>query len=61
LPKWLYTIVQYLPLAPLLRIVRGVALEQASPLAVPSNLIIVLAWILVMLGVTLWRFRMTDE
>ncbi|KKR28126.1 MAG: ABC transporter permease [candidate division CPR2 bacterium GW2011_GWD2_39_7] len=45
LPKWLYSIVQYLPLAPLLRTMRSVALEDASPFANPSNLILVIVWV----------------
>ncbi|OQA04289.1 MAG: Inner membrane transport permease YbhR [bacterium ADurb.Bin400] len=61
LPKWLGSVVQYLPLAPLLRMIRGIALEESSPLANPANLSIVLVWIAVMLAVTLYRFRMSEE
>jgi len=61
LPKWLFSIVQYLPLAPLLRMMRQIGLESASPLINPINIIIVLVWIVVMLFVSIMRFRLTDE
>lgn len=61
LPKWLLSIVQYLPLAPLLRIIRGIALDNASPLVNPFNLIVVVAWIVVMLFFAITRFKMSEE
>lgn len=61
LPKWLSSIVQYLPLAPLLRMLRAVAIDGNSPFANPSNSLIVLAWIVIMAGVALWKFRMNEE
>lgn len=61
LPKWLYSIVQFLPLAPLLRMIRQIGLESLSPLTNPINILIVLGWIVVMLVVTIWRFRLSDE
>ncbi|MEI8143211.1 MAG: ABC transporter permease [Candidatus Berkelbacteria bacterium] len=61
LPKWLYSIVQFLPLAPLLRIMRGVILEGASIFADPNNLIIVGAWIVGCLAIASWKFRLNDE
>jgi ABC-2 type transport system permease protein len=61
LPKWLYSIVQYLPLAPLLRVIRGVTLEAASPFLDPKNLIIVFSWIVVSLIISSFRFRLSDE
>lgn len=61
LPKWLFSIVQYLPLAPLLRSIRGIALENTSPFANPNNLIIVGAWILVTLIISVYKFRLTEE
>lgn len=61
LPKWLYFFVQYLPLAPLLKMIRGVALENQSPFFVPSNMIIVLVWIVVALAVSSYKFRLSDE
>lgn len=61
LPKWLYGIVQYLPLAPLLRMVRQIGLEAISPLTNPINIIIVLAWIVVTLTISIFKFRLTDE
>lgn len=61
LPKWLFTIVQCLPLAPLLRMLRVVALENRSPFENPANITIVLVGIVVMLGATIVRFRMNEE
>lgn len=61
LPKWLLSIVQYLPLAPLLKIIRSVALEATSPLENPVNLIIVLSWIIAALTVSIFRFRLSEE
>ncbi|MCL5794846.1 MAG: ABC transporter permease [Patescibacteria group bacterium] len=61
LPKWLSSIVQYLPLAPLLRTLRGVALDGLSPFNNPINLIIILGWIILMLAITIFKFRLTDE
>lgn len=61
LPKWLYFFVQYLPLAPLLRMMRQIALESNSPLTNPVNLIIVGVWILVMLILAAYKFRLNEE
>lgn len=61
LPKWLSSIVQFLPLAPLLRILRGVALEGFSPFENPINIAIVLGWIVVCLTFASLRFRLSDE
>jgi len=61
LPKWLFSIVQYLPLAPLLRMMRGIGLENISPFTNQINIIIVFAWIVVMLFVSIMRFRLADE
>lgn len=61
LPKWLFSFVQFLPLAPLLRMIRQVGLENSSPFTNPINIIIVLVWIAVTLVISIWRFRLTDE
>ncbi len=61
LPRWLASIVQYLPLAPLLRMLRAVALENESPFLDPKNAIIVLGWIVAMLIISIWKFRLTEE
>lgn len=61
LPRWMFSIVQYLPLAPILRIIRGVMLEGLSPFYDPKNVIIVLVWIVVALIVSIWKFRLADE
>jgi len=61
LPSWLYAFVQFLPIAPLLRIIRGVVLEGNSPFFNPINIIIVLAWIIICLGISIWKFRLSEE
>lgn len=61
LPRWLYGAVQYLPLAPLLRIIRNVTLEAVSPFSEINNVIIILVWILACLAFSIYRFRLTDE
>ncbi len=61
LPKWLYSIVQYLPLAPLLRIIRGVMLEGTSPFFEPKNSIILVSWIIAALLVSIYKFKLSDE
>lgn len=61
LPRWLYSVVQFLPLAPLLRIMRGVILEGASIMTDPNNLIIVGAWIVGCLIIASWKFRLNEE
>ena len=61
LPKWLYAIVQYLPPAPILRIIRGVLLEDQSPFFEPKNALIVLSWIVITLSLSIWKFRLSDE
>lgn len=61
LPAWLSSIVQYLPLAPLLRMLRAVAIDAQSPFTNPVNIAIVGGWILVTLAFTIWRFRLSEE
>ena len=61
LPKWIYSIVQFLPLAPLLKILRMVALEARSPFDNPINIAIVAGWIVVSLVFSIFRFRLSDE
>lgn len=61
LPSWLGSIMHYLPLAPLLNIMRGVALQAESPIKDPENLIILSSWILGLFIFTCWKFRMADE
>lgn len=61
LPKWLAPIVQYLPLAPLLRIIREVSLEDLSPFHNLTNVGIVLAWVVAALVIAIWRFRLSEE
>lgn len=61
LPKWLFSIIQYLPLAPLLRLMRGAALESTSIFENPINISIVGGWIVVLLIYSSMRFRLTEE
>jgi ABC-2 type transport system permease protein len=61
LPKWLFSIVQYLPIAPLLRLIRQTALEGASPLSNLNYLGIILAWIIATLVFASYKFRLTEE
>lgn len=61
LPKYLYQIVQYLPLAPLLRILRGVVLEGSSPFLNPINITIVLAWIIICSFISIKKFKLVEE
>ncbi|MDD3774118.1 MAG: ABC transporter permease [Patescibacteria group bacterium] len=61
LPKWLASIVQYLPLAPLLRMLRTVTLEGNSILENPINIIIVGAWIIAALIFAIFKFRLNEE
>ncbi|MEK7062006.1 MAG: ABC transporter permease, partial [Patescibacteria group bacterium] len=60
LPAWLYSIVKFLPLSPLLKILRQVGLENTSLFTDPVNIIVILAWVCVMLVLSLWRFRLSD-
>lgn len=61
LPKWLSSFVQYLPLAPLLRMIRQIGLENISPFTNPINITIVLSWIIIGLLISIFKFRLTDE
>lgn len=61
LPKWLISVVEWLPLAPLLRMLRAVMLEAKSPFLDPMNMIIVATWIILAAVISIYRFRLTDE
>lgn len=61
LPKWLFSIVQYLPIAPLLRIIRSVVLEGASVFYNPINFAILLIWIVGCLLIASRKFRLVEE
>lgn len=61
LPAWLSMFVQYLPLAPLLRMIRNVTLDAISPLQNPQNMILVVSWIVICLVISVWRFRLAKE
>ncbi|MFA6082199.1 MAG: ABC transporter permease [Patescibacteria group bacterium] len=61
LPKWLNSIVQYLPLAPLLRMIRTAGLEAVSPFENPINIVIVCGWIVILLAISSLKFKMNPE
>jgi len=61
LPNWLYSIVKFLPLAPLLRMIRQIALDNISPFTDISNIIIIIVWIVIMLSASIYKFRLSDE
>jgi len=61
LPKWLFAVVEYFPLSPLLRILRSISAQGASIFDDTRNLYIVCAWILAVLLFCIWRFRLSDE
>ncbi|OQA53311.1 MAG: Inner membrane transport permease YbhR [candidate division WS2 bacterium ADurb.Bin280] len=61
LPKWLYAVVQYFPLSPLLKILRNISSEGASLFADSKSLYIVCAWAIGVLIFSIWRFRLSDE
>jgi len=57
----LANVVQYLPLAPLLRMLRNVAIDNISPFTDPINIIVILGWIVLALFISIFKFRMTEE
>lgn len=61
MPQYLATITRFLPLSPLLRMMRQVALEQTSPWQDLMNWAIVLGWIVVLFFVSRYKFRMVDD
>lgn len=61
LPKWLFNIVQFLPLAPLLRMLRGISIDAVSPFSNPVNIEIIIGWIIILSGIALWKFRLNEE
>ncbi len=61
LPAWFHNIVQFLPLSPLLRIMRSVSLEGGHIFDNPFQTWLIIAWIVGLLGLTIWRFRLSEE
>ncbi len=61
LPKWIYSVVQYLPLSPLLNTIRSVGLNNTSPFANPTYLVIIFIWIIIALFISIYKFRLTEE
>ena len=61
LPKWLHSIVVYLPLAPLLSMLRNAGLKSVSPLSDPNQMAFVLVWVVILLVIASMRFRLEEE
>lgn len=61
LPTWLLPVVNILPLAPLLRMIRTIFLESGNPFTNIMNPIIIVGWIVVALAISLWRFRLSED
>jgi ABC-2 type transport system permease protein len=61
LPGWLSPIVELLPLAPLLEMIRQIGLDNINPFDDPTNVSIVVSWIIVMLVVSSYKFRLSEE
>ncbi len=61
LPKWFYGVVQYLPLSPLLRLMRLVSLESAKIWDNPRETWIILIWIVALLVLTIKKFKLNEE
>lgn len=61
LPGALQTLMHYLPVSPLLNIMRGVALQSESPVEDPRRLVILGCWIVALFAFTCWKFRLSDE
>jgi ABC-2 type transport system permease protein len=57
LPDWLQTVMEWLPLAPLLQAMRAVAIQGASFADIASDLAIVVAWVPVMFGIAALALR----
>jgi len=61
LPDWMFQIVRFLPLAPLLEMLREIGIENISPFTNPFNIILVLVWIIVGLFISIRKFRLSEE
>ncbi|TSC92321.1 MAG: antibiotic transport system permease protein [Candidatus Berkelbacteria bacterium Licking1014_85] len=61
LPNWLFKIVQYLPLAPLLRLIRSVGTDSGKVFDDPQNIIIISVWIVITLLFSIFRFKFSEE
>jgi ABC-2 type transport system permease protein len=61
LPKWLFSIIQFLPLAPLLRMIRGISIDAVSPLSNLTNMEILVGWIVVASILSVLKFRLNEE
>ena len=61
LPKWFHSIVQYLPLSPLLNLMRSVSLENGHIMDNPNQTWLILGWIVGLLLLTIWRFRLNED
>lgn len=61
LPQWLQGAVKFLPLEPLLTMLRQSALEEISPLDKPLNMGLVLAWIVALLLISTRKFKLNER
>jgi len=61
LPSWLSSIANFLPLAPLLKMLRQSALEEISAWSDPWNMVIVMGWIIIMLIISIRFFKLKEE
>ena len=61
LPNWLYSIVKFLPLSPLLHTMRSISLQNGTISGNSNNLVIIAVWIVALLFVTIYRFKMNEE
>jgi ABC-2 type transport system permease protein len=61
LPRWLVSVVELLPLAPLLRMIRAVALESESIFVNPKNFLIVAVWVVACFAISAFKFRLSEE
>ena len=61
LPHWLYSVVKFLPLSPLLRSMRSVALEGGSLANNVSDLTLISVWVIALAIITTYRFKMNAD
>lgn len=61
LPQWVASIVHYLPLEPLLRMLRQVGIDGTSPFSQPLNIEILGGWIIILLIIATRTFRLNDK
>lgn len=60
LPKWIASVVHFLPLEPLLRTLRHVGIDNLSPFTQPQNLAIIGGWIVILLIISSRTFKLHE-